>query len=162
MTGAAWIASYVALWVAVLVLSFAVVVLLRQIGVLHARIRPAGVHPAGEGPVHGAPAPAVGWFDYDQHRLTVLVFAAASCDICQELVPSLPHLRRQYRDIAVEVIDHAPDTTGVFSAFNVSSTPYVVMVDRGGTVRAGGVANSLEQIEVEVQAALAGTRVDAG
>jgi hypothetical protein len=50
MSGSLWVTSYVLLWVAVLGLSFAVVALLRQVGVLHARLHPLGVHFAGEGP----------------------------------------------------------------------------------------------------------------
>ena len=50
MTGSVWIVSYVMLWVAVVVLGVTVVALLRQIGVLHLRVAPMGVHFAGRGP----------------------------------------------------------------------------------------------------------------
>ena len=42
MTGDVWIVSYVLLWLAVLGLSVMVVALLRQVGVLHTRLRPFG------------------------------------------------------------------------------------------------------------------------
>jgi glutaredoxin len=151
MTGSVWIASYVLLWVAVIVLSFAVVVLLRQIGLLHARMRPTGVHPANEGPEQDQPAPASGWFDFDAAPLTLVTFTSPTCEICKTLVPSLSSLQRDYAEIAVELVPHGPDTEEVFSAYNVSSTPYVVAVDRAGIVRGGGVANTLEQVEVLVE-----------
>lgn len=148
MTGGVWIASYVLLWVAVLVLGGAVVVLLRQIGVLHARLRPQGVHAANEGPERGVPAPAAGAFPFDEAAVTLVTFTSPGCELCAALVPSLLALERQYPDVAVEVVEHSPATLGVFRAYHVTSTPYVVAVDRAGTVRGGGVANTLEQVEV--------------
>jgi hypothetical protein len=45
------------------------------------------------------------------------------------------------------VLDLDDRTRPSFDAFNVRSTPYVIAVDRTGTVRGRGVANSLEQVE---------------
>jgi thiol-disulfide isomerase/thioredoxin len=146
MHGSVWIASYVALWAAVLVLSFAVVALLRQLGVLHARLAPMGTHFAGEGPDLDSAAPAVG-LAYDRAVLTVLAFTSPSCTVCHELRPSLDALRRQYRELQVHVVDLEPTTQPVFDAFLVRSTPYIVTVDRSGVVRGRGVANTLEQVE---------------
>lgn len=152
MNGTAWVVSYVALWLLVVVLAVAVVALLRQIGVLHARLAPLGTHFAGEGPELDEPAPAVG-LDYAAVPLTVLVFTSPTCVVCRELGPSVEAMRRQYRELRVEVVDLGRDRGGqpVFDAFNVRSTPYVVTVDRQGVVRGRGVANSLEQIEVLVR-----------
>ena len=147
MTGGVWIASYVLLWVAVLVLALAVVVLLRQIGVLHARVRPMGVHFAGEGLPEGAPAPAMDRFDFTAARLTLLAFTSPTCEVCAALLPSLRSLRRGYHDVALEVIESDAQTASVFRAYNVSATPYVIAVDADGRVRGGGVANTLEQVE---------------
>lgn len=152
MSGAAWITSYILLWAAVIALGLTVLVLLRHIGVLHARLGPQGVHHAGEGPATDAPAPPVGWFEYDAAPLTLVAFTAPGCELCAALRPSLVRLVRDDDDLAVEFVEHAPDTTGVFRAWNVSQTPYVVAVDRDGVVRGGGVANSLEQVEVLVDA----------
>lgn len=148
MTGGVWVASYALLWVAVLVLGVAVVVLLRQIGVLHARLGPQGVHGANEGPVRDAAAPAVGGFAFGEADVTLVTFTSPTCEICHALVPSLGALQREYPGTAVEVVEHGPATLGVFRGYAVTSTPYVVAVDRSGMVRGGGVANSLEQVEV--------------
>lgn len=147
MTGSVWVASYVILWVTVLLLCFTVVVLLRQIGILHTRLPPVGVHPGGEGPEPGGPAPPVPGTDYGANELTLVVFTSPTCTLCHELLPSIAALERDYRDLTVSVVSHNPGTTPVFTAFNVYSTPYVVVVDRAATVRGGGVANTLEQIE---------------
>jgi hypothetical protein len=154
MEGTAWVASYVVLWVLVVVLALAVVALLRQIGVLHTRLRPLGVHFAGEGPALDEPAPPGAPVDYAAARLTVLAFTSPACELCAALLPSLRALDRQYGDLRVVVLDHGPATAPAFRAFNVSSTPYLVAVDRLGVVRARGVANSLEQAEVMVEESL--------
>lgn len=154
MTGGAWIASYVILWATVLLLCLAVVVLLRQIGVLHARIRPLGVHFAGEGLDPGVPAPLAERFAFGEGRLTLLTFTSPTCRVCAELVPALRVLARDYDDVALRVVEHRPDTLAVFRAYNVSSTPYLVAVDGDGVVVGGGIANSLEQMEVLVESAL--------
>lgn len=153
MTGSAWIASYVLLWLAVLVLGFAVVALLRQIGVLHARLRPMGVHFAGEGPEKDQPAPQEGGFGFARAPLTLVTFTAPDCVICHRLMPALRALEREYDDVRLEVVEHGPATLPVFRAYQVSSTPYVVAVDRHGIVRGGGIANSLEQVEVLIESA---------
>lgn len=154
MTGGVWIASYVLLWVAVVVLSVAMIALLRQIGVLHARLRPMGVHFAGEGPERLAPAPMADHFHYEESELTLVAFTSASCPICATLIPGLRALARTYGELAVEEVGHDPGTQPIFDAFAVRSTPYVVAVDRSGIVQSRGVANSLEQIEVMVEECL--------
>jgi hypothetical protein len=153
--GGLWVASYVALWVAVVVLGLAVVALLRQIGVLHARLAPMGVHFAGEGPEPGTRAPLPEVFPYGDAPLTLIVFTSPSCLVCAALRPSFDALRRGYTDLAVTEIDHDDRSAPVFRAFQVSSTPYVVAVDRTGVVRGRGVANSLEQLEELVAEAFA-------
>ena len=156
MSGSVWVASYVLLWVAVIVLSIVVVALLRQVGVLHARLQPLGVHPAGEGPEEGQLAPPLPAIDYAGAAATLVTFTSPTCTICAELAPSLRALEQQYRDIRLVEVSMGSDTRPVFSAFAVRSTPYLVAVDRAGVVRGKGVANSLEQAEVLVEEALTG------
>jgi thiol-disulfide isomerase/thioredoxin len=155
VSGGLWITSYVLLWIAVLVLSVMVVALLRQVGVLHTRLRPLGVHFAGEGPERLAPAPPVPGVDYRARQMTLLAFSSPTCEVCRELLPSLRAMERQYRDLALVEVVLGPDSQPVFAAFDVRSTPYVVTVDRHGVVQGRGVANSLEQVEVLVEEGLA-------
>lgn len=160
MSGSVWIASYVMLWIAVVVLAFTVVALLRQIGVLHARVRPMGTHFAGEGPERHAAAPPA--FDYSAATLTLVAFTSPTCEICETLRPGLASIRRAYQGIAVQEVEHGPGTEEVFASFNVRSTPYFVTVDQTGVVQVRGIANTLEQIEVMLSESLDGeTATDA-
>jgi thiol-disulfide isomerase/thioredoxin len=140
-----WLVSYVALWILVALLVFAVVVLLRQIGVLHARLAPMGTHFAGEGLEVGVVAPSLG-FDYGRSVLTLIAFTSPSCQICAALKPSLVALRREYPELVLELVDLSESPT-TFDAFKVRSTPYVMTINREGLVVGRGVANTLEQIE---------------
>ncbi len=155
MRGAVWQASYVVLWVAVVVLALAIAALLRQIGVLHARLQPMGVHFAGEGTDRLKPAPLADRFDYGAAQFTLVAFTSPGCELCASLLPGISALDKQYDDLAVHVVNHEAATASTFNAFRVSSTPYVVAVDSQGVVQARGVANSLEQIEMMFVEAMA-------
>jgi thiol-disulfide isomerase/thioredoxin len=150
-----WLASYVVLWLLVALLAFAVVVLLRQIGVLHARLAPMGTHFAGEGLDVGVVAPKLG-FDYERSVLTLIAFTSPTCQICAALKPSLVALRRQYPEVVLELVD-ASESPATFDAFKVRSTPYVMTINRAGLVVGRGVANTLEQIEQLVGESLLGS-----
>ncbi len=160
MTGTIWILSYVLLWVTVALLGLTVVALLRQIGVLHTRVAPMGVHFAGEGPELDAPAPTVAGVSFGPDIVTVLAFTSPTCEICQALKPGLHRLARSYHDVEVHEIDHAADP-GTFARFKVRSTPYLVAVDGEGVVRSRGVANTLDQAEEMLAEVLAGPPVPA-
>ena len=146
MSGSIWVATYVLLWIAVLTLSVVVIALLRQVGVLHARMRPMGVHFAGEGPERLATAPGAASIDYSHNALTLIAFTSPTCEICKELMPSLGAIQREYSDLQYVQFEHGPDSP-MFLEFNVRSTPYFVTVDSDGVVQGRGVANSLEQVE---------------
>jgi hypothetical protein len=141
-----WVVSYVALWVAVIVLGVAVVVLLREVGVLHSRLAPMGANPAGQGPAVGEPAPLASPAGYGA-PMTLVAFTSPSCTACEVLRPALATVTRQYREVAVVEVSLGPETTPVFRAFNVADTPYVVAVDGEGIARGTGVVNTLEQVE---------------
>lgn len=146
MSGSVWLVSYVVLWVLVVALTIAVIALLRQIGVLHARLHPLGANFGGEGPPLESAAPVVSGVDYRERPLTLLTFTSHGCEVCKVLRPSLDALRRGYPEIQLHEVD-LDAARHVFDAFNVRSTPYAVAVDRAGTVRGRGIVNSLEQIE---------------
>jgi methylamine dehydrogenase accessory protein MauD len=96
--------SHVLLWIAVVVLAGLLVVLLRQIGVLHARIAPAGALVAGAGPRPGELAPILEVEDWNgspvriggadpDGRATLLCFISPTCPVCKALLPALRSLR---------------------------------------------------------------------
>lgn len=146
MSGGVWIVSYVLLWIAVVVLGFTVVALLRQIGVLHTRVAPMGVHFAGEGPDRDTPAPDRAAYDYAASGVTLIAFTSPTCELCAALVPQLRHMVTTYDEVALRTVSSA-DQEPTFQAFRVRSTPYLVAVDSTGTVKSRGVANTLDQVE---------------
>jgi hypothetical protein len=146
MSGGIWIASYVLLWVAVVVLGLTVIALLRQVGVLHTRVAPMGVHFAGEGPDLDSSAPHADRFGYERRDLTLLAFTSPTCELCASLVPGLRKIEQSYDELQLQTVSSADDSA-VFAAFKVRSTPYLVAIDRAGIVRSRGVANTLDQAE---------------
>jgi thiol-disulfide isomerase/thioredoxin len=159
MTGSVWILSYILLWASVLVLGFTVVALLRQIGVLHTRIAPMGVHFAGEGPELDGPAPTLDDIDYAAVPHTLLAFTSPTCELCARLKPALERIGRSYDDIDLRLIDHGTEPDA-FARFRVRSTPYLIAVDADGIVRSRGVANTIDQVEEMLAEVLAGPPID--
>ena len=101
----ALIVSNVLLWIVVLVLSGVVLALLRQIGVLHERVAPAGALMAQAGPAVGEPAPVVEVQSWSGEHLsigapdpgdvaTLLFFLSPTCPVCKTLLPVLDSVRR--------------------------------------------------------------------
>ncbi len=146
MSGSVWIASYVLLWIAVILLSITCIALLRQIGLLHTRVSPMGVHFAGEGPDLDAPAPDGYAYDYPSNDLTLIAFTSPDCTICASLTPGLARIAKTYEGLILRTVGFEEDPK-TFSAFKVRSTPYLVAIDRSGYVRSRGVANTLDQAE---------------
>lgn len=160
MSGTLWIVSYVLLWFAVIVLGFTVVALLRQVGVLHTRVAPMGVHFAGEGPDRDTMAPDAAVHDYSTSSVTLIAFTSPTCELCATLVPQLRHMATAYDDLLLRTVSSASEEA-VFSAFKVRSTPYLVAIDNTGMVKSRGVANTLDQVE-EMLAELLDAPADAG
>jgi methylamine dehydrogenase accessory protein MauD len=105
----ALIVSNVLLWIVVLVLCGTVLALLRQIGVLHERVAPAGALMAQSGPTVGEPAPVVEVQSWSGEPLsigapdgddvsTLLFFLSPTCPVCKTLLPVLDSLRRAEGD----------------------------------------------------------------
>lgn len=154
MTGTFWIVSYIALWIAVIGLSVAVVALLRQIGLLHLRVAPMGVHFAGEGPTLDDPAPNIGR-TWRSDGVTLVAFTSATCELCADLHPGLVRLADAEGDLDLVTLDGHADASA-FASFSVRSTPYVVAIDADGIVRGRGVANTLDQVEEMLEEVRAG------
>jgi methylamine dehydrogenase accessory protein MauD len=96
----ALLVSNVLLWIAVLLLSGVVFALVRQLGVLHERVAPAGALMLGQGPKVGEDSPAQIGLDLAgrEHvlggasadgRSTLLFFLSPSCPVCKGLLPAL-------------------------------------------------------------------------
>ncbi|MAF83441.1 MAG: methylamine dehydrogenase accessory protein MauD [Gammaproteobacteria bacterium] len=108
MTEALLISNLV-LWLVVLALCAIVVALVRQIGVLHERIAPAGALMLGNGPRVGEQAPQFelqGLGDVavtiggsqTAERSTLVFFLSPTCPVCKTLLPVLESARKSERD----------------------------------------------------------------
>jgi methylamine dehydrogenase accessory protein MauD len=105
--------SHVLLWLIVVVLCFVVFALMRQIGVLHERVFPAGALMTGRGPQVGEPAPVSDLLAFDESRIalgdgtssTLLLFVSPSCPVCKTLLPIVNSVARsEARDHPLQVI----------------------------------------------------------
>jgi methylamine dehydrogenase accessory protein MauD len=168
-----WAASYLVLWMLVIVLSVIVVALARQIGTLHMRLGPRGaLEIDDEGPPLGEAPEAREVSDVGGSAVTLggpgpqqlILFVSPGCGVCEQVLPALPALARNGQLVPYVVTDvdnteaelafgsrnipapliSAPD---LIQRYNVPGTPYVVITDRLGIVRAKGTVNNLEQVE---------------
>ncbi len=89
--------SNVVLWIAVLILAAVVAALVRQIGVLHERVAPAGALMGGEGPRVGEAAPRFELADWSgrlqriggsdpEQQSTLLLFVSPTCPVCKTML----------------------------------------------------------------------------
>jgi methylamine dehydrogenase accessory protein MauD len=96
------------LWLLVLVLAGVVLALVRQLGVLSARIAPVGALATGAGPRHGDAAPLLELEDWSGRALrvggesadgrsTLLFFLSPRCPVCKELLPVVGALAESER-----------------------------------------------------------------
>jgi protein-disulfide isomerase len=146
-----WIAAFVVQWVMVVALVFIVVALARQVGTLHLRLGPRGALEIDtEGPPLGeAPPPAPAMADSGHHVMVggpgprrVVAFSSPTCSVCREIAPALPAAASAAR--MAHVVLHDPEAERVW---DVPGTPFVVVLDERGIVRAKGTINNLEQLE---------------
>ncbi|RIL06617.1 MAG: methylamine dehydrogenase accessory protein MauD [Proteobacteria bacterium] len=176
----ALLVSNVLLWIAVLALGAVVVALVRQIGVLHERVRPAGALAIQTGPRVGEPAPVVEADDLAgaahvvgapvaDGRDTLLFFLSPSCPVCKALLPVLAALARGASLRVVLASDGARQEHEAFAAregialpyllstplglsYRVGKLPWAVLIDADGVVRAQGLVNTREHLESLLEA----------
>lgn len=102
----ALVVSNVLLWLLVLVLAAVVAALVRQVGILHERVAPAGALVGREGPRVGAPAPQLVIADWNGHpvhlggeaadgRATLIAFVSPSCPVCKTMLEILDAVMRR-------------------------------------------------------------------
>ena len=168
-----WTASYVVLWALVIVLSVVVVALARQIGTLHLRLGPRGaLEMDEEGPPLGDAPPEIEVRDIEGSPVTVggpgeaqlLLFVTPGCTLCEEVLPSVAAVAEagDMSPFVVTDVDRAETKSAygrgrlgspllpareVAQEYRVPGTPYAVVLDELGVVRAKGAINNLEQME---------------
>jgi methylamine dehydrogenase accessory protein MauD len=172
--GDALIASNVLLWIVVVVLAAVVLALLRQVGLLHERIAPAGALVGRGGPAVGEPAPVLEVEDWSGRRLrvggeadapTLLFFLSPGCPVCRTLLPVLRSVAAAEETRVVLASDGTRAEHEAFVrahgleresyvlsaalglAHQVGRLPYAVLLDAAGVVRARGLVNTREHLE---------------
>jgi hypothetical protein len=146
-----WAAAFVVQWVLLIVLAVVVVALARQVGTLHLRLGPRGALEVDtEGPELGSAPPPEAAIAADGSRVLLggqgprrlVVFSSPTCSICRELAPAIPAAAAATHLAPMIVHDETAER-----AWDVPGTPFVVVLDELGVVRAKGTVNNLEQIE---------------
>jgi len=139
---ALWV-SHIVLWLIVVVLCFVVFALIRQIGVLHERVFPAGALMTGRGPQAGEQTPIDELIAFDDSRITLgngirstlLLFVSPSCPVCKTLLPIVNSVARsEARNRPLQVVlasdgDTPDDRQQHFqfiSAYNLAKDRYVI------------------------------------
>lgn len=171
------VVSNIVLWVMVVGLSALVFALLRQVGVLHERVAPAGALATPAAVEVGDAAPrieAVDWngvprtvgADDDARSSTLLLFVSPTCPVCKTLVPIAAATVAAEADTHLVLASDGPRaeheayvreyglerygyvlSTALGLAFGVSKLPYAVLIDPAGIVRARGLVNTREHVE---------------
>lgn len=151
--------------------SVALIALIRQVGVLHLRLRPLPALTTEEGPVPGTvltfsrPLSKLdGIGDFTERIL--LGFFSPTCGLCGPLLPSFQALEASATEQeAVALVTDAEEERAkeylqgkkitlslisepsAFSSNQVPGAPYSVVCDKNGIVLTAGAVNSLEQLE---------------
>jgi methylamine dehydrogenase accessory protein MauD len=137
--------SNAALWILLLVLAAVVLALVRQVGVLHERIAPAGALMLQRGLVVGAPAPVLEVADLEgrAHRLgaaradgrsTLLLFVSPTCPVCKSLLPVVKSSRRDERawlDVVLASDGDSAEQREFVRSQGLDGVPYVVSAALG-------------------------------
>lgn len=166
-----WLASYIILWILVVLLAIVVLALARQVGTLHLRMGPRGaLEVDDEGPPLGEAPEPHDLTDLRGRQVTIggpgraqlLLFVSPGCPVCREVLPSLPAAARVGGMEPVVIADASADEAAgaydtdratvvaapqVAARYDVPGTPYAVALDVLGVARAKGTINNLEQME---------------
>jgi hypothetical protein len=146
-----WTAAFVAQLILLLVLCVVVVALARQVGTLHLRLGPRGALEIDtEGPTLGEVLPPVEARSADGTPVVLggsgsrrlVMFSSPTCIVCREVAPAIPAAARSAA--LVPQIVHDPEAEQVL---DVPGTPFLLVLDELGVVRAKGTVNTLEQVE---------------
>ncbi|VVP47348.1 Methylamine utilization protein MauD [Pseudomonas fluorescens] len=170
------IVSNVLLWVLLVAVAFVVMGLVRQIGVLHGRLAPAGALMVDKGVAVNEPAPQVTAsdrhgrpvnFGYAGEKSQLLFFLSPTCPICKSLLPAIKSIAREQSDrldvvfvsdgdmdaqqalIREYKLEDATYVVGpeVGMTYQIGKLPYAALIDKAGTLRAKGLVNSREHLD---------------
>lgn len=170
------IVSNVLLWVLLVTVAFVVMGLVRQIGVLHGRLAPAGALMMDKGVAVNEAAPKVTAadrngrpvnFGYAGEKSQLLFFLSPTCPICKSLLPAIKSIAKEQADrldvvfisdgdidaqralIREHKLDDVTYVVGpeVGMTYQIGKLPYAALIDKAGTLRAKGLVNSREHLD---------------
>ena len=170
------IVSNVLLWTLLAAVAFAVMGLVRQIGVLHGRLAPAGALMMDKGVAVNEAAPQVTAsdrngrpvnFGYAGEKNQLLFFLSPTCPICKSLLPAIKSIAKEQADrldvvfisdgdmdaqqklIREHKLEDATYVVGpeVGMTYQIGKLPYAALIDKTGTLRAKGLVNSREHLD---------------
>ena len=172
----ALIVSNILLWCLLIALAFAIMGLVRQIGVLHGRLAPAGALMVDKGVAVNEPAPQVTAadrsgrpvnFGYASEKAQLLFFLSPTCPICKSLLPAIKSIAKEQAHrldviyvsdgdmdaqkalITEHKLDDATYVVGpeVGMTYQIGKLPYAALIDNAGVLRAKGLVNSREHLD---------------
>ena len=154
-----WALAFVVLWLLVVVLCIVVIALARQVGTLHLRLGPRGaLEIDDEGPPLGQTLPTLSATGAEPGsapvtiggagRPRLVLFSTETCAVCREVAPGIPAAAAAGRLEPIVVHDIEAERI-----YGVPGTPFVLVLDERGIVRAKGTVNNLEQVEGLVETA---------
>jgi methylamine dehydrogenase accessory protein MauD len=137
--------SNIVLWVLVLVLAAVLLAVVRQLGVLHERITPAGALMLNRGLTVGEAAPQLEVVDLAGRplhvgakradgRSTLLLFVSPTCPVCKTLLPAVKSSRKDERgwmDLILASDGDVTEQRAFVRAQGLEAIPYVVSAALG-------------------------------
>jgi methylamine dehydrogenase accessory protein MauD len=168
--------SYFTLWILQIVMGFGLLAVLRQVGLLHLRLRPLGPMSKEEGPALGTVVELERILPLESLRskpitlssdvrYLLILFVSPSCSVCRHVLPGFPKLAKTERRLwqmlaavdneagaALRYLNQYEISDGVdaasLSLLDPGSRPFAVALESSGAVVGAGVVNTLEQLEI--------------
>ena len=145
------VVSNITLWILVIVLALALLAVVRQLGVLHERIAPAGALMLAKGLDVGAPAPSIAAEDLEGRvhaigtaqesgRATLLMFVSPTCPVCKSLLPVLKSsavAERDWLDVVFASDGEVASQREFIATHRLTSFPYIVSAALGMAYQVG-------------------------
>lgn len=171
------VGSHIAVWLVVALEGFAILVLIRHVGLIYRRMPPVGARLDATGPRVGEAITPMRVTDLSEHSFQIggpstkrrlLVFLSPNCEDCRNLAPSLRSIFKSDNgstELTLISIGGEPDENREFvettsledipfalspragALYAVSSTPYALLIDPDGRLAHKGVVNHLEHLE---------------
>lgn len=178
----ALLVSHIFMWALVLLVGGLLLATIRQVGLIHRRIEPYGARTVALGPQIGDTAPQfevkdvrgkTSFLGSRDGKRTLLIFMSPHCSTCEDIAPALRSVEKSERHTTdTMIVCHGDrDGCGRFASrlkiahipiiavddlqqiYGVSATPFAIIVDAAGIVRAKGIVNHFEHIESLLRAA---------